>query len=122
MADVRSGLDPRDYRYINSNPEPGFSPERNKATVDATIKETEQYFRMLNAAKDIDLENRIDILSSYAIKRLGGGMTKNIRDYLGKEQYEAVIGENLMTKLRVAQATNTLSKVPKYNIKKGILL
>lgn len=122
MPDVRSGLDPVDYRYINKNPDPDFSPERNKAIVEQTIKETEQFFGVYNRQRDIDLENRIDILSSYAVKRLGGGMTKSIKDYLGKEQYNAIIGEKLLNKLRVAEATNTLSRIDKYNVKKGVLL
>lgn len=119
MADVRSGLDPVDFRYINANPDPNFSPERNKAVIDQTIKETEEYFKTLAMARDNDLENRLDIISSYGIYRFNKG-TKGLKDYLGKEQYEALIGENLLQKLRVAEASNKLIKNSK--IQKGILL
>jgi hypothetical protein len=119
MADVRSGLDPADYRFINPNPDPDFSPERNKAIVDQTIKEAEQYFTMLNMARDNDLEHRMDVLSSYGVYRFNKG-TKGLKDYLGKQQYNAIIGENLLEKLRIAEATNKITR--NSTIKKGILL
>jgi hypothetical protein len=120
--DVRSGLDPVDYKLINPNPDKDFSPERNRAIVEQTIRDTEKYFNVYNRANDKDLDNRIDIVSSYAVRRLSGGYTKDIKGYLGKEQYNAIIGEKLLSKLRVAKATNTLIKSDKLKIKKGILL
>lgn len=119
MADVRLGLDPKDYRFINPNPDPDFSPEHNKAIVDETIKDAENYYKMLHAGNDEDLGNRIDILSSYGRYRFNKG-TKQIQDYLGREMYEKIVGEKLMEKLRVAQATNKLFRTNK--IKKGVLL
>lgn len=119
MADVRSGLDPADYRFINPNPDPDFSPERNKAIVEKTIKEAELYFETLHKIQDRELEHRVDILSSYAVHRFNRGK-KSLKDYLGKEQYNAIIGERLLEKVRVAEATNKLTRTK--NIKKGILL
>ena|SRR5258708_4031345 len=120
MADVRSGLDPVDYRFINQNPDPDFSPERNKAVIERTMKEAENYHKLLASMKDKDLENRIDIISSYGDYRLNRSRTGKLRDYLGKEQYEALVGEHLMEKLRVAEATNRLNGNTRF--KKGILI
>ena len=119
MPDLRLGLDPKDYKYIIDVPDPDFSPKRNRAIVEETIKDTENYYKILHGGKDTDLENRVDILSSYGRYRFNRGH-KQIKEYLGKEQYEAIVGERLMEKLRVAQATNKLFSTDK--IKKGVLL
>lgn len=108
MPDVRSGLDPADYRFINPNPDPDFSPERNKAVVEETIKEATTYHRALWFARDKDLENRIDILATFGDYKLNRNGSKDIEKYLGKEQYKAIIGENILSKLRIAEASNKL--------------
>lgn len=120
MPDVRSGLDPADYHLINETPDKDFSPERNRAIVERTIKEAEEYFKLQRMAKDKELEHRIDIIASYGDYRLNRGKTKQLREYLGREQYNAIIGEHLLEKLRVAEATNRLNGNTR--LKKGILL
>ena len=119
MADVRHGLSPKDYHLINPTPDKDFSPEHNRHIVNETIKETEKYFQSFNTRNDTDLGNRIDILSSYGIYRFNRG-TKTIDEYLGKKLMNAVIGERLLEKLRIAEATNTIVKNSR--IQKGILL
>ena len=119
MADVRSGLDPVDYRFINTNPDPAFSPERNKAIVNETIKEAEQRELEWYKLNDKEVFNRIDIVSTYARYRFNRG-TKGIKEYLGKEQYNALIGEKLLSKLRIAETVNKLNHNDRF--KKGILL
>jgi hypothetical protein len=109
MADVRLGLEPKDYHLINKTPDPDFSPERNKAVVMETIADNEKLHKMMLSMRDKELENRIDIMASYGNYKLNYGKGKNIREYLGEEQYKAIIGEHLMEKLRVAQATNRLN-------------
>jgi len=120
MPDVRSGLDPKDYHLINEVPDPGFSPERNKAVILETIKETENYQKMLHSARDKEFEQKVDVLASYGNYRLNQGKTKTLEQYLGREQMNAIIGEHLLQKLRVAEATNRLTTNSR--IKKGILL
>ena|SRR5260221_376892 len=119
MADVRSGLDPADYRFINPNPDPDFSPERNKAIFDQTVKEAEAFFETLHKAQDKDMEHRMDVISSYGVYRFNKG-TKDLKGYLGRERYNEIIGEQLLEKLRIAEATNKIIK--NKNIQKGILL
>lgn len=119
MSDVRLGLDSKDYKYLRDTPDPEFSPERNQAVINETIRETEQWFTDLYNAKDVELENRVDILSSYARYRFNVG-TKDIKGYLGDKMYKAIIGEKLLSKLRVADVTNRLNG--NNRLKKGILL
>lgn len=120
MADVRSGLDPKDYKFINPNPDPDFSPERNKAIIDETIQETNRFFRDFGKVRNADGQNRLDILKSYAIHTLSKGGSQSLRQYLGKQQYEALIGEKILSKLRIAETVNRLHGNTRF--KKGILL
>jgi len=119
MADLRSGLDPMDYRFINKNPDPDFSPERNKAVVDETIREAEKRKIEELQFQGSEIMNRIDIVGSYARYRFNKG-TKDIRNYLGEAQYKAIVGENLLSKLRIAQTTNRLSH--NRRLEKGIII
>ena len=119
MADVRSGLDPVDYKYINKKPDPAFSPERNKAIVNETIKDAEKREAEWHKIMDNEGFNRIDILSSYGRYRFNRGV-KGIKEYLGRKQYEALIGEKILSKLRVAETVNKLNHNTRF--KKGILL
>lgn len=120
MPDVRSGLDPKDYRYINPNPDPDFSPERNKAIVEETIRETNAFNAAYNVLRSDAWAERKDILKHYAYYTLVQGGRKNIKDYLGKKVYEGLIGEKILSKVRIAETTNRLNGNTRF--KKGILL
>lgn len=120
MPDVRSGLDPKDYRFINPNPDPDFSPERNMAVVKEVQEETDVFLRDLHKVMAESSKDRLDILSHYARYTIGEGKTKNLRDYLGKQQYEALVGEKVLSKVRVAETMNRLNGNTRF--KKGILL
>lgn len=119
MPDVRSSLDPVDYRYIKVNPDPAFSPERNRAIVKQTIQETDTFLKKMHEIYDDAYGERKDVLSSYAVYRFNRG-TKKIEDYLGKKLYDSLIGEKILSKLRVADTMNRLNGNTKF--KKGILL
>src|SRR3990167_3131822 len=108
MPDLRSGLDPVDYRFINNKPDPDFSPERNKAIVDETIKETDKFFAQEGKIMDKALGERIDIISSYALYRFNKG-TKSFLNYFGKENYHKLIGEKILSKVRIAETVNKLN-------------
>ena len=120
MADVRSGLDPKDYRFINLNPDPDFSPERNKSIVEETIRETDKFLSDLNKIKDDKGKQLLDVLSHYAVYTIGKGNTQSLKKYLGKEQYEALIGEKILSKIRVMDNINKVNGNTRF--KKGILL
>ena len=117
--DVRSGLDPKDYRYINPNPDPDFSPERNQAVIEQVQKETAEFQKTMQVALKERNKGRLEVLAYYGRYSLGEGHTKNIKDYLGKATYEAIVGENVLSKVRIAQTTNRLSGNSRF--KKGIV-
>jgi len=118
--DLRSGLDPKDYRYINPNPAPDFSPERNQALIDETIRESDKFHNDYRLALGDSWEERKNILAHYAKYTIGQGHQKSIKDYIGKKAYETLIGERILSKVRVADSINRLNGNTRF--KKGILL
>jgi hypothetical protein len=98
-----------DYRYFIEKPNKNFSPQRNKAIIQETIQETDKYFRGIGKVIDDNLGERIDLISTYATKRLGGGMTKSFADYVGKETISRLIGEKILEKIKVAESVNRLN-------------
>ena len=73
---MRSGLEQKDYRYLNKNPDPDFSPERNAKVIQETINEP--IVTGKNVLTD-EGRNRMDILSSYATYTLSKGGSSNLK-------------------------------------------
>ena len=97
-----------DSRFFIERPDSSFSPQRNKAIINETIQETTKYFRDLEEKIDDDMRNRIDILSSYATYRLSGTGTKSFKDYVGKELRSRLIGEKILSKIKVLESADRL--------------
>ncbi len=105
-------LNPKDYKYVLSKPDPNFSPKRNQMVIDEVIRSGEMYDKALRVAQRKDTEDRIDILSSYARHSLGSG-TKKLEDFVGREWMKKIYGEKIIQKLRIAESVKRL------NIQKG---
>jgi len=101
-------LDPRDYKYIVANPDSSFNPARNKAVIEETIKEADTFHKTSGLAIEEALGERIEAVSAYACYRLNRG-TKKIKDYLGDSLYKRMIGEKILSKIRVADTVNRLN-------------
>lgn len=111
MADVV--ISPEDKRFYVKNPDASFSPRRNKAIIQETIVETEKFFQELSNIHDKDMQNRLDILSTYATYRFNRG-TKNIKQYLGDRLSKEIIGEKILSKVRVLQEDEKLRNREKF--------
>ena len=98
-------IQPEDRRFIKNDP--NFNPNRNKAIVDETIRETERFFAELEELKDKEALNRIDILTSYGIYRFNKG-TKDLKGFLGRQQYNDLVGEKIRDKVRAMESINKL--------------
>lgn len=105
-----SDLDKRDYRYIVDKPDANFSPERNKAIIAQTIRETDEYFRKLNTVDDKDFQERVDILSSYSSHLYNKSGTKSLKNYLGRELYARIAGEKILARVKALESGDRLQK------------
>lgn len=99
-------MQPKDRKYFVMNPK-DFSPERNKAIIDETIKETTAYFKKLEGALDNEVMNRIDIVGSYGRYRFNRGHG-SLKDYLGPRLYKQLIGEKLLSKVKLLTTVDRL--------------
>lgn len=100
-------IDPKDKKYYVEKPDPNFNPERNMAIVYETLKESEEFFRKLEVKYEDELDNRIDILSSYTDYRFNRG-TKDFKNYAGKRLYSELIGEKILSKYRALSSVDKL--------------
>lgn len=114
MADLRATLDKADYKYIVEKPDPSFSVERNKAVIQETIKDTEKFFREMYAPLHAGMGERIDIIATYGRYRFNKGH-KNIKQYLGDELYKQLVGEKILSKVRIMESVNKLNGNDKFN-------
>lgn len=109
--DINS-VDPKDYKYIVKKAD-GFSPERNKAVIGETIRETERYFSKLQNVMDDNLGERIEMVAAYGCYRFNRG-DKTIDQYLGKKLMSQMIGEKILEKIRAMKAADKLSNTEKF--------
>ena len=100
-------IQPQDRKYFVENPK-DFNPERNKTIIAETIKETTAYFEKLEGALDNEAMDRIDIVGTYGRYRFNRGH-KKLKDYVGRELYEKLIGEKILSKIRALSAADKLA-------------
>lgn len=98
-------VDPKDGKYYKSDN--NFNPNRNKALISETIKETEKFFADLHKLDDDESKKRVDIISSYGIYRFNKG-TKDLKHFLGPKMYGDLLGEKLRDKVRAIESVNKL--------------
>jgi len=112
-------LDPKDYKYIVATPDASFSPDKNKAIIEETIREADTFHKTSGLAIESALGERIEAVSAYACYRFNRGF-KNIKGYLGDKLYEKMVGEKILSKIRVADTVNRLNG--NHKLRRPILL
>ncbi len=101
-------IQPEDYKYYLAEPTKSFSPRRNQAIIQETIKETTKFFQEMDAVMNDETMNRIDILGSYGRYRFNQG-EKTFKEYAGPALWKELIGEKILSKVRVADTVNRLN-------------
>jgi hypothetical protein len=94
-------------------PEGDFSPERNYAVINDTIKDYEKMRYGVDNKVQENAANAADILTSWAKYKLDIGGGKQLEEWFGKENLARVYGEKLVEKLKFRDA------IRKDNIRKG---
>lgn len=99
MADVRHNIDPMDRKFILKTPEKDFSPERNKAVVEQTIREYDA-MRLAQMKKyDEDYAERSDAVVSYLKSLDAGRGSSNLERYFGRKELARLRGLEIRNKL-----------------------
>jgi hypothetical protein len=86
-----------DYKFVPINPEPGFSPVRNKMIIDKTIEKYEK--RRKKAVKNFQdtAAERIDVIATWLTSMKGSN--KPIDKYISRQYMSKLVGEKIMAKL-----------------------
>ncbi len=111
-------IDSKDFKYIVKNPI-GFNPDRNKAVIAETVRDTQRYFAKLQDVFDDNLGERIEAVAAYGCYRFNRG-DKTVDQYLGKKVMSHLIGEKILEKVKSMKAADKLSSNKKF--KKHFLL
>lgn len=103
-----------DYKFVPSSPDPGFSPERNKAIIEGTIKKYEKVRAQKMKKWREGVAERSDALAQYftSPKFLSTPFGK----YFGKKWMAYLRGEKILDEVnnRIKANTNQLYKTLKY--------
>ena len=108
---------PEDKKYILNTPDAGFSPERNKAIIENSIKEYEA-MRAKKLKDQVDqYAERADAVVTYLKSLNKGGMESNMEKYFGKKNLAYLRGQEIREKL---MANMTVRDQDGNIIRKGI--
>lgn len=91
--------------YFVEEGEVGFSPERNKAIVEGTIKKYEIKRRRQIAAFRDQVAERSDAVATY-LQHVAQGGDDNIDKYFGKKELSRLRGEDKLAKLKRMYGVN----------------
>jgi hypothetical protein len=108
---------PEDKRFILDTPDEDFSPERNKAIVEQSIKDYEAMRAKKMKDRVEEYAERADAVTTYLKSLTHGRSNSNMEKYFGKRNLAYLRGqeirEKLMANIRVLDSEGNL-------IKKGI--
>jgi hypothetical protein len=97
--DLRAKVDPIDRKWIKDKPDEGFSPERNKAIVDQTIKEYEAIRANKLKSRVEEYAERSDAVVTY-LKALDQGRGhSNLERFFGKKMLAHLRGQEIRDQL-----------------------
>lgn len=107
MSKILTKEEKEDYRkFFVEKGEPGFSPERNKAIVEKTIKKMDMM--RLKKRKEFaeGVRERADAVDTYLRSRIAQGSTP-IEKYFGKKWLAHLRGQKILRVLKTKYNVNT---------------
>jgi len=93
-------FNPADRRFWPKDPDPNFSPERNKKVIEETIKEYEAKRARELKKFEKGLAERTDAVASYLTGRYGAYRSTPLERYFGKRYLAKLRGEKIVEKLK----------------------
>lgn len=103
-------IDPRDYKYFIERPAKDFNPEKNKAILNQTIKETTEFFNKLDNELDSEAGERLDVLASYRHAQTSRNYAGRFDNYVSRDLYNRLTGERVRNKLNIAEIARLKKK------------
>ncbi len=100
-------IDPRDKAVYK--PDPTFNPQRNAQVIQEVHDDTRKFFKRLEDTYEREMENRVDILSSFARYKFDRLGDQKLKGYVGKRLHTQLVGEKLLEKVRIMQSVDKLA-------------
>ena len=98
---LRMGIIKReDWKYVPKDPEPNFSPERNKRIIKETIEDSDRKRKEARKNWTKDMRERTDAIAQYLTSDHGATVNKRVERYFGKKQLTRLRGEDILTMLK----------------------
>jgi len=89
-----------DYKkWYQDKPEAGFSPERNKAVIEESIRKAELMKRRRQSDYVEQIRERSDAVVSY-LKRVSMGMEKSVEAYFGRQELARLRGQKIIQEMQ----------------------
>jgi len=93
-------ISPKDYKFVNVNPDPDFDPKRNQEVIDFTIKRSEQLWRKKQRAFNDAIKERSEAVATYVEALKTGNTTSDVNKFFGPKQIAYFKGHQLMDNLK----------------------
>jgi hypothetical protein len=92
--------------------DPDFNEEHNRNIISDTIKKTDDNYKLRSKMRNEGLYERSDAIYSY-IRHIsnGGNSDKPIEDYLGREYFLKLLGEERLRDLKSRASIQNLNKL-----------
>jgi len=93
-------INSKDKKFWPDQPDPGFSPERNKQVVDKTIAKYEAMRRARQKEFGEQLGERTDAIASYLAGGQGAHRGRSLERYFGRRYLAYLRGEDIVNEIR----------------------
>lgn len=94
----------RDYaKYYVPDGENGFSPQRNQAVIDNTIKKNDEYRKKRAQLYNEQIRERSNAIVSYLFSRKGAQGGNSVERYFGKKELSYLRGQRIIEEMALLQ-------------------
>ncbi len=93
-------INPKDKKFWQDKPDPGFSLERNRQIVERTIAKYEAMRRLKQKQFNEQLDERTDAIASYLAGGEGAHRGRSLERYFGRKYLAHLRGEDIVNEIR----------------------
>ena len=93
-------IHPKDFKYVQADPDPDFDPKRNQEVMAEVVRESEEYARKKRKENEEGIRERADAAATYLKSLEMGGKESNINKYFGRRQMAYLRGMEVLEQLK----------------------
>ena len=91
---------PKDYEFVNKEPDADFDPKHNKRIIQEVIEESEKLWKAKKRAYSESLGERTDALAQYVKSVSEGNTESNVSKYFGQKYLMYLKGQEILQKIQ----------------------